>query len=112
MPLEPGQVFEAMAAAYRHGVLDKSMPLLGRALEDVIKETGLNMGDLVNSLDEAAGETVSRLDALLSRSGLLLRYAAGDRVMKLASRALDSPLLGGIVEKALARMIARTAVGR
>lgn len=101
MPLQPGQVFGVMAAAYRHGVLDKSMPLLGELLDGVLAETGLDMGDLVNSLDEAGEETVSRLDALFRRSGPLLRVAKSDRLMTLASRALDSPLLNRLAVRSL-----------
>lgn len=101
MSLEPGQVFGVMAAAYRHGVLDKSMPLLGELLDGVLADTGLDMGDLVNSLDEAGEETVSRLDALFRRSGPLLRVARSDRLMAFASRALDSPLISRLAVKSL-----------
>jgi len=111
VPLESGQVFNVMAVAYRHGVLDKLMSLFGEALEEVVAETGANIGDLVNKMDEAQEATIKKLDALLSRSGPLLKAAAGDRLMETVSRLLDSPLVRRVAVGLLKRNLVRAIIG-
>lgn len=86
---KPGPVFEVTASAYRNGVLDKGMVIFGDALQGVMEKTDCKLGDLVNMMDEASERTVMALDALLARSGPLLRVAANDRLMALTSRLLD-----------------------
>ena len=87
--LEPGLVFAVTASAYRSGVLDRGMALFGDALDGAMDETGCEMDDLVNKMDAASERTVMKIDALLARSGPLLRLAASDRLMALACRLLD-----------------------
>jgi len=89
MATRPGPVFEVMASAYRHDVLDKYMSLSGDAIEGAVQTTGLSIGDLVNRMDEADERTVMKIDALLARSGPVLRLAANDRLMAAVSRILD-----------------------
>ncbi len=78
-----------MQCAYRNGVLDKFMVIQGEALEAVMAEANVNMGDLLNRMDEAGEETVMRIDRLLDRAGPLMKYLDNDRLMKVASRLLD-----------------------
>jgi len=85
MSVEKGRFFQVMSVAYRQGVLDKFLPLFGRALETVRAETGASIGDLVNLMDEAQEETIRKADALVGRSGPLLRLASSDVVMKAVS---------------------------
>jgi hypothetical protein len=89
MALEEGLVFAVTASAYRNGVMDRGMALFGDALDSAMSETGCELGDLVNRMDEAGARTVMRIDGLLARSGPLLRVAANDRLMALVSRLLD-----------------------
>jgi hypothetical protein len=88
MALQEGLVFAVTASAYRNGVLDQGMALFGDAIDAAMERTGCEMGDLVNKVDEASARTVMRLDALLARSGPLLKVAASDRLMGLVSRLL------------------------
>ncbi|NPV59498.1 MAG: hypothetical protein HPY75_07535, partial [Actinobacteria bacterium] len=53
LALDPQEVFKVMQCAWRNGVLDKFMVIQGEALEGVMADTGMNMGDLLNRLDEA-----------------------------------------------------------
>ena len=93
MSLDPQEVFNVMQCAYRNGVLDKFMVIQGEALEGVIAETGMNMGDLLNRLDEAEEATVMKIDRLLDKAGPLMKYLDNDTLMKLASRLLDIALV-------------------
>jgi hypothetical protein len=78
-----------MQCAYRNGVLDKFMVIQGEALEAVMEEAGVNMGDLLNRMDEAEEATVMKIDRLLDRAGPLMKYLDNDRLMKFSSRLLD-----------------------
>jgi hypothetical protein len=106
MAKRPGPVFEVMASAYRHDVLDKYMSLSGDAIEGAVECTGLSIGDLVNKMDEADERTVMRIDALLARSGPVLRLAANDRLMAAVSRILDV----GAVRRAMVAVMRRSIV--
>ena len=89
MALDPKEVFQVMQCAYRNGVLDKFMAIQGDALEQVMEEANVNMGDLLNRLDEAEEATVMKIDRLLDRAGPLMKYLDNDALMKIASRMLD-----------------------
>ncbi len=106
MALDPAEVFKVMQCAYRNGVLDKFMVIQGEALEGVMAATGQNMGDLLNRLDEAKEETVQKIDRLLDKAGPLMKYLDNDRLMRLASRLLDIPL----VKKAMVKNMQTTMV--
>ena len=89
MPIDPGEVYDVMECAYRHGVLDKFMTIQGEALEAVMEETDLNMGDLLNRMDEAEEASVQKVDKLLDMLGPFIKYANNDKLMKFVSRLLD-----------------------
>ena len=89
MSLEEGLVFNVMACAYRHDVIDKFGAIMGEAIDGALASKGLKVGDLVNAMDEAQEATVLKMERLLSRSALLLKVAASDRLMAAVSWALD-----------------------
>ena len=93
MPINPGEVYDVMECAYRHGVLDKFMAIQGDALEAVMEEGNLTMGDLLNRMDEAEEATVQKVDKLLDKLGPFIKYANNDKLMKLTSRLLDVPFV-------------------
>jgi hypothetical protein len=93
VPIDPGEVYDVMECAYRHGVLDKFMAIQGEALEAVMEEGNLNMGDLLNRMDEAEEATVQKVDRLLDKLGPFIKYANNDKMMKLTSRLLDVPFV-------------------
>ena len=89
MALEPGQVYAVMRAAYRQGVLDEFAPLLGEALDRAMEETGSDLNDLFNQMDEAQENTVKKLDKTISSSGFFMRIAGSDRLMRLCARLVE-----------------------
>jgi hypothetical protein len=89
MGVDPDQVFKVMRCAYSHGVLQKFTVIQGEALQEVMSQSGLNLGDLLNLLDGAEERTVTRIEGLLNRVGPVVKYAANDRVMSLTSKLLD-----------------------
>jgi len=111
LSLDPAEVFKVMQCAYRNGVLDKFMVIQGEALEGVIAETGMNMGDLLNRLDEAEEATVMKIDRLLDKAGPLMKYLDNDRLMKFASRLLDIALVKKLMVKNMQATMARAATG-
>jgi hypothetical protein len=108
MSPEQGPIFSLMACSYRYGVTDKFLPLLGDALDGVIADTGATMGDLVDAMDDAQEQTIRRIDTLLSRSSLILKVAANERLMALTSRMLDSPLVKRSIVATLKKAMVKT----
>jgi hypothetical protein len=99
-----GQLLAVLQAAYRKGVLAKSMPVLGNALRETMRRTGKRMDEL---LDTAADDTVRKLDWLLDRSGPLLRLAASERLMALVSALLDLAWVRSVMEKSMVFLLCR-----
>lgn len=111
MSLDPAQVFKVMQCAYRNGVLDKFMVIQGQAMEGVMADTGMNMGDLLNRLDEAEESTVQKIDKMLDRAGPAMKYLDSDTLMRLASRLLDSGLVQKMMVANMRAMMGRAATG-
>jgi len=109
--IDPQEVFWVMQCAYRNGVLDKFMSIQGKALELVMEETGADMGDLLNRMDEAKEETVMKVDRLLDRVGPLLKYLNNDRLMRLADRLLSIKRVQDLMARRMADSIKRTLTG-
>lgn len=89
MSIDAREVFDVMQCAYRYGVLQKFTVIQGEALQAVTEESGWNLGDLLNLLDEAKEETVGKIERLLNVMGPVIKYANNGAVMRLASRVLD-----------------------
>lgn len=87
--IDPEHVFKVMRCAYSHGVLQKFAVIQGEALQEVITQSGCNLGDLLNLLDAAEEKTVTKIEGLLNRVGPVIKYAANDRIMSLTSKLLD-----------------------
>ena len=95
-----------MSAAYRTGLLDKALPLVGEAISGCQEDTGLDFGDLMNKLDEAKSRTIIKLDRLLKKSGPILRLASNERLLALLSRIMDF----GAVRKATSPALRKSLV--
>ncbi len=91
MAFDHKQVFDAMACAYRNGVMEKVMYMQGRAMEKALEESGLNLVDLLNRVDETSDETVSVFERVLEHSGPVMRIAGNDLVMRFAGWLLGVP---------------------
>jgi len=108
LALDPKEVFQVMQCAYRNGVLDKFMTIQGEALEQVMEEADVNMGDLLNRLDEAEEATVMKIDRLLDRVGPLMKYLNNDALMKISSRMLDLAFVRKMMIANMKNQILRT----
>ncbi len=82
-----------MRSAYANGVIDKSLPLVGRSMEKVIAETGLSMEDLLNNMDSTQEKTVRRIDRLLGHAGPIFKVLGSSFLMRMTSRLLDIALV-------------------
>ncbi len=107
MAAKGGPLFEVTASAYRNGVIDKSMALLGDAVDGAMEQTGCEIGDLVNKLDMASEKAVMRMDTLLAYSGPVIRLAASDRLMALVSRMLDVALVRRLTLAMMTKVLAK-----
>lgn len=88
MAFDPEAAFDTMLCAYRSGLMDTLSAVQGEALGDLMDETDLDMGVLLNRLDQVSGNSVTTADRLLGASGFLFRYTANERLMRLAARLL------------------------
>lgn len=111
MALDPQEVFWVLQCAYRNGVLDKFMSIQGRVLEMVMEETGADMGDLLNRMDEAKEETVMKVDRILDRAGPFFKYLNNDRLMRLADKLFSSGMVQEFMARRIAESIKRTLSG-
>jgi hypothetical protein len=89
LALETADAFGLMANAYRTGLLDKALPLVGQAINGCQEDTGLDFGELMVRLDEAKSETIVKLDRLFKKSGPIVRLASNQRLLGLLSRMMD-----------------------
>ena len=53
MSLDEAALFELVVRAYRSGVLDKLVVLLGKTIEEALEEGNLTTWELLNMVDEA-----------------------------------------------------------
>jgi hypothetical protein len=110
--LDPKEVFDVMQCAYRNGVLDKFMVIQGEALDAVMEQSGWNMGDLLNRMDETEEKTIVKIDRLLDLAGPLVKFANNDTLMKLSSKMLDVGLVKKIMIANMKKMILKTLPGQ
>ena len=112
MELKPEQLFTFMEVAYRQGVIDKVMPLVGQSLEKLKANSGLTMDDLLNKLDGAAPESIEKLNKVLNWSPPLLRLAGNDILMSLLSKMLSIQMVQHmtvwVMEKYFAHVLAKS----
>lgn len=111
MSIKPDEIFELMHCSYRNGVTDKFISLETRALVEAMEETGMNLQDLLNRMDDAKQETVDRMDMLLDRIGPLVKYLSNDHLMRFNSRLLDVPLVKRWMFRLMKRSLLKAMTG-
>lgn len=89
MEINPDHFYKVMLAAYRSGIIEKVMEVSGEALGDFLDRTEYDMGDIFNRVDEATGDLINKMDFLLGLISPLVRFAANERLLRIASRMLD-----------------------
>ncbi len=88
MVLQPEQLFNFMEAAWRNGVLDELLPLVGQSLEKLKAKTGLTMDDLLNMLDGAQPASIEKFNKVLNLTPPLMKLASNDLLMGMLAKAL------------------------
>jgi hypothetical protein len=111
MSIRPDEIFELMHCSYRNGVTDKFISLESEALIEVMDESGMNLQDLLNRMDDAKQETVDKIDRLLDRIGPFVKYLANDHLMRFNSRLLDVPLVKHWMIRHMKRSLLKTLTG-
>jgi hypothetical protein len=89
MSFDPDRAFDLMLCMYRSGLLDRFSAIQGRAIDEVMEETGISMGDIMNRMDQAGDRTVDSIDRLIGRAGPFVKYMTNETVMRSAARVLD-----------------------
>jgi hypothetical protein len=112
MSIRPDEIFELMHCSYRNGITDKFISIESEALAEAMVETGMNLQDLLNRMDDAGQETVDRLDMLLDRIGPFVKYLANDRLMRFNSRLLDVPLVKRWMVRHMKRSLLKAIRGK
>ncbi len=111
MELQPEQLFNFMEVAWRQGVLDELMPLVGQSLDKLKADSGLTMDDLLNKLDGAKPASIEKFNKVLSWSPPLLRLVSNDILMSFLAKMLRMQPVRGLtvwsVEKYLAHALAK-----
>jgi len=93
MSIKPDEIFKLMQCSYRNGVTDKLISIESQALLEAMNETGMNLQDLLNRMDDSKQETVDKIDRFLDRMGPFVKYLANDHLMRLNSRLMDFSLI-------------------
>ncbi len=88
MELQPEQLFNFMEVAWRKGVLDELMPLVGQSLEKLKAKTGLTMDDLLNLLDGAQPASIEKFNKVIGLVSPLIRLAGNDFLMGALAKLL------------------------
>ncbi len=110
MPVDPTEAFQIFRSAYRNGVLQKFMQLQGSAIKLAIDESGADLGDVLNRMDEAAESTVFDIDRLFGKLFDLAKYLnlKSDAAMSLAYRLVNLPAVERVVVRGFADAMKRS----
>lgn len=110
MAFRPEETFDLMRCMYRNGLLDRLSAIQGEALGEVMDETGINLGEIMNRLDQASDKSVAAVDRALGYSGSMPRYLTNDRLMRLASGLIDVPWVRRLAVKNMKRALLKVMV--
>jgi hypothetical protein len=101
MAFDPASAFELLRQSYGSGLLDKLVAVAGQALDGLMEDTGLSMGDLLALLDDVPRETVLRVEEMAASSdpeGVVAKLAAS-----LDEPGVAAAKLQGYLEQAVAK---------
>lgn len=106
MSLDQAALFEVVVRAYRSGVLDKLVVLLGNAIEEALEEGNLTTWELLNMADEADDASFANANGLLGMVSGLIPLANNDKLMMFLSYLLDDPnLTAGVAQQLKAAIL-------
>ncbi len=111
MSQEAGLAFKFMRVNYKYGLMDEVGAIAGDALENVLRERGLDMEDVINSLDGAGEDTVERLNGVVEKwSPIALRLAVNDTATRISAWLIRKPPVRRAAVRALTRALLRSSL--
>ena len=69
LELKEGQVFKIVELAYRKGLMEKGIPIMGEALKDAQEKTSFKLPEMMEFMNEATDDSVGKIDAMLKYVG-------------------------------------------
>ena len=105
MTFDSASAFELLRQSYRSGLLDELVAIAGRAIDGLMKDTGLGMGDLLAMLDSVSPETVLRAEEKASSTDI------EEVVAKLAAAVGDADAATAKLQGYLGQAVAKAAAG-
>lgn len=70
MAFDPAPAFELLRQSYHSGLLDRLVAIADQAIDSLMKDTGLGMGDLLAMLDSVPPEAVLRAEEAAASADL------------------------------------------
>ena len=105
MAFDSASAFELLRQSYRSGLLEELVAIAGQALEGLIEDTGLGMGDLLAMLDNVSPETVLRAEETAASTDI------EEVVAKLAAAAHDADAATAKLRGYLGQAVAKAGAG-
>ena len=92
LKFNPERIYKLLEMFYRHGALDKTLPLAAEAITRLEEEKGITLARILNGMNEVGPATTEKMERYLARFGFLLNFLAFDIVAAAFSRLLDVAL--------------------
>lgn len=109
LELKEGQVFKIVELAYRTGLMEKGIPIVGEAMKDAQEKTGFKLPDMVEFMNEATDDSVRKIDTVLKYVGPVMALVGNEKLMKpifsLGAKLLDLKSVQAISVRALRKVM-------
>ena len=89
LKFNPEKIYKLLELFYRHGALDKMLPVAAEAIARLEEEKGITLARILNGMNEVGPATIGKMERYLARFGFLLNFLAFDAVAVVVSRLLD-----------------------
>jgi len=101
MAFDSASAFELLRQSYRSGLLEELVAIAGQALDGLIEDTGLGMGDLLAVLDSVSPETVLRAEE--TAASMDIEEVVGKLTAAVRDPDVAAAKLRGYLEQAVAK---------
>lgn len=81
LELKEGQVFKIVELAYRKGLMEKGIPIMGEALKDAQEKTSFKLPEMMEFMNEATDDSVRKIDAMLKYVGPFMALMGNEKIM-------------------------------
>ncbi|MBU4175210.1 MAG: hypothetical protein KKB90_13505 [Actinobacteria bacterium] len=93
LKFNPEKIYKLLEMFYRHGALDKVLPVAAEAITRLEDEKAISLARILNGMNEVGPATIGKMERYLARFGFLLNFLAFDIVAAVFSRLLDVALV-------------------